>query len=194
MVARTQKASALFLAHPPLPYSPGLGPLEYARKSDNASVLVRLGPHAVCRHPWSSSPAGDYVWPGLGVGFLGFFLSMKREGVDFLTMTVPGGGVGRGEGRGLGVLPILSSSASWSAREGPLGVPSCGFLGVIEELNSEYLVREGVRAKLVDPGRDELEGEAVLSAETGEGADTIGIDDGEGTGAGAGRVPSTVSR
>ena len=141
---------------------------------------MRLGPHAVCHHPEQLSPGGDYVWPGLEVGFLGFFLSMKREGAGFLTMVAPDGGVGRGEGRGDDELPVLSSSASWSAREAPFGVSS-GFLGVMN------VAREGVRELLAVRGREGMEGGG-----TSEELDTIWID-GEGTAAGAGGVLAAYS-
>ncbi len=123
---------------------------------------MRLGPHAVCHHPEQLSPGGDYVWPGLEVGFLGFFLSMKREGAGFLTMVAPDGGVGRGEGRGDDELPVLSSSASWSAREAPFGVSS-GFLGVMN------VAREGVRELLAVRGREGMEGGGQAKSSTPSG-------------------------
>ena len=79
--------------------------------------------------------------------------------------------MGRGEGRGDDELPVLSSSASWSARD-PLGVYS-GFLGVMN------VTHEGVRAEVVIPGREGVEEEG-----TSEELDTIWLD-GEGAAAGA---------
>jgi hypothetical protein len=129
------------------------------------------------------SPGGDYF--GLGLGVVGFFFlrSTKSEGAEFLTMVVPGrGGVGRGEGLGLGELPVLSSAASWSASEGPLGVPSCCFLGWIENV-TPCPAREGVGVELPGTGRGAFEDE---KAGTGGGVDTM-VSDG-GTRAGEGRV------
>lgn len=144
---------------------------------------MRPGSHAACRHlVVQCRRAGDYFWPGLGVGFF-FLRSTKSEDAEFMTMVVPGrGGVGRGEGLGLGELPALSSSASWSAREGPLGVLSCCLLGWIVNVTPDP-AREGVGVELPGAGRG-----ASVDEEAGTRGGVDTMVSGEGTRAGEGRV------